>query len=439
MSNSPVEISVLSTRPADWRYVSEGGATAVFSYVGPANASFDGMVLRLRKAGVSTPVLEKVLSQEFEFGSAAQGAERVDEPDDASIVFQEQCMEKLIPPVHLPRLSSVRVDQTWLEEFARFHNASRPLVRSVAGGIDPARTKAVLANDLVGGSGLAVEIKPKWSFLPNLKYLSDSTLPVKSRTCRFCMHSHIRDSNGEAVSIGYCPLDLFSNDPARMKKAVHSLYDNWVKSEGQVNNLKVFVKGKKISFKERFSMLQAGEESDEELRETFSDAIMRLLVGTPVLQLLNRIQRTLDPLDIEGVWHLWRQAHPTSAHLAQNEANPTLADWTAFIDSYHSRVHFTSEEPKVEDLRYHLIAYLLSATFKDCSIIVRMPLLDPARTLETVNQENVTIIDLDPKNMDRLKKWHDLDTIIAWEYSTIPEAERKTCSDGWDLKAASTS
>ena len=144
--------SVNSTLPSHWKYVSEGGATIVFSYVGPPNEIFDGTVLRLRKVGVQTPVLEKE-----QFGMLDAGP--IEEPDDASIVFQELCMERLIPPVHLPRLSSVRVDHVWLEEFARAHNQDRPLERSAVGGIDTTKNKAVLANDLVGGVGLAVEIK----------------------------------------------------------------------------------------------------------------------------------------------------------------------------------------------------------------------------------------------------------------------------------------
>ena len=64
------------------------------------------------------------------------------------------------------------------------------------------------------------------------------------------MHSHMRSSGGELVSLGYCPLDLFSNNPIRMKKAIHSLYDNWLNNEGNANNLKIFVKGRKIDVSE---------------------------------------------------------------------------------------------------------------------------------------------------------------------------------------------
>ncbi|KAF8993577.1 inositol-pentakisphosphate 2-kinase [Hymenopellis radicata] len=443
--------SVSSTLPSHWKYISEGGATIVFSYIGPPNAELDGTVLRLRKSGVQTPVLEK-----SQFGLMDGGGE---EPDDASIVFQEQCMERLIPLVHLPRLRSVRVDEAWLTEFARAHDVDRPLERSAVGGIDTSKNKAVLANDLVGGVALAVEIKvraqrsimiwsvltlrqPKWSFLPNKTHLSEINHPIKSSTCRFCMHSHMRSGEGESVSLGYCPLDLFSNNPVRMRKAVYSLYDNWLKSDGSVNNLKVFVHGKKIGTAERFLMLENAEETDDVVREAFADAMLPLLIDTPVLRILNKIQRTLDALDIEGLSLLWKRAQ-TVAEITPNgytvplpavgvgAPNPTLADWASFIDNYLSRPPFNHTSPNPEDLRYYLLAYLLSATFKDCSVIIRMDLLDPSRPKTAVDPSKVTIIDLDPKNMNRLQKWEKLDQVIVEAYREVALEDRKTCVDDW--------
>ena len=49
MSNEP---HVGDTSPHDWKYVSEGGSTIVFSYAGPPHPHFDGTALRLRKGPV---------------------------------------------------------------------------------------------------------------------------------------------------------------------------------------------------------------------------------------------------------------------------------------------------------------------------------------------------------------------------------------------------
>lgn len=38
----------------------------------------------------------------------------------------------------------------------------------------------------------------------------------------------------------YCPLDLYSNDMTRVGKGLDALWNQWEKSEGQLNNLKLF-------------------------------------------------------------------------------------------------------------------------------------------------------------------------------------------------------
>ncbi|RDB21529.1 Inositol-pentakisphosphate 2-kinase [Hypsizygus marmoreus] len=444
---------VSDTFPEHWKYVSEGGATIVFSYNGPLNPQFNGTVLRLRKSTVPAvpfrlPNLEDVQ----------------DEPDDPMIEYQHKCMERLIPLEHLPRLESVTVNRAWLEKLIALHNADRPEDRRAKDQVDLARTKGVLATDLVGGDWLAVEIKPKWAFLPQPHHLSETTGPIKTQTCRFCMHSAMRAKGGETVSDGYCPLDLFSGDEIRIKKAVYDLWDAWSESNGTVNNLKIFVRGKTIGPAEASSMIfddSNAKEYNGDLREEFASALGPLLVGTPVLDTLSKLQRTLDVLDIEGLSRLWRLAEisaplyrTTFASFFEQESlitgfspppsspigvsslfltspEPTISDWSEFLDMYLSptSADHNHVNPSIENLRYYLLAYLLSATFKDCSIIVR---LDPLRstnspTASMVKAERVTVIDLDPKSMARLRKWEKLDQEIVRAYASVEE--RKVCVD----------
>jgi inositol-pentakisphosphate 2-kinase len=84
-------------------------------------------------------------------------------------------------------------------------------------------------------------------------------------------------------------------------------------------------------------------------------------------------------------------------------------------------------QPKIEDLRYYLLAYLLSATFKDCSIIVKLDFLKPG-TQSAYRVHPVAVIDLDPKSLDRLQRWEQLDREIVFNYTPV---ERKICIDGW--------
>ncbi|KAJ7172029.1 inositol-pentakisphosphate 2-kinase, partial [Mycena filopes] len=377
------------TSPSDWVYICEGGATIVLSYRGPPNPFYDGTVLRLRKrALVDTDVVPD------------------SEQDDPIIEFQEKCLERLVPPAHLPRMKRVLVGanaENWLRSIAAQCQTLRPLERREKDCIDEKRVKAVLATDLVGGEGITVEIKPKWGFLPSPTYLSNASRPIKTRTCRFCMHLHLK-----ALSSGYCPLDLFSGDEPRMKKALNDLWDAWLDRNGAANNFRVFVEGKNITPAEQQSIVGLANDIADP-KEAVITALLPVLLNTPVLRTISRLQRTLDALDIEGLSPL--------CDLAPIGVQPTIAEWTHFIDAYLAAP--TSPPPAdAAHLRYHVLAYLLSATFKDCSILIRVP------------AGTVTVIDLDPKGVDRLRKWEQLDNKIVARYATVPGPDRKVCLDG---------
>lgn len=143
------------TSPHDWKYVAEGGSTIVLSYAGPPNIKFDGTVLRLRK-GPLFPVphdaggtLDVGKDPEIYF----------EEPDDPIILFQSEVIERLLPEDSLPQLQAVRVESNWLAELASLVEEQRPIARREKDRTDITRRKAVLATDLVGGKGWAIEIK----------------------------------------------------------------------------------------------------------------------------------------------------------------------------------------------------------------------------------------------------------------------------------------
>lgn len=130
-----------STSPSDWKYVNEGGATIVFSYIGPRHPTFSGKVLRLRKSSSEHP----------------QGPQ--DNADDPSIAFQRRVTSRLIPSQNLPSLDAICLQRTWLEALESLTSSARPLSRRAKDRLDTSRSKGVLATDLVGGLGMAVEIK----------------------------------------------------------------------------------------------------------------------------------------------------------------------------------------------------------------------------------------------------------------------------------------
>ncbi|RDX56425.1 inositol-pentakisphosphate 2-kinase [Lentinus brumalis] len=415
---------IADTSPHDWKYISEGGSTIVFSYSGPSHPHFDGTALRLRKGPVpaheepekyAQPPLAHTLD-----GGEDVAEDELEEPDDPTIVFQHTVIERLVPKKHLPRLDAVHVERRWLQELAELTEPHRPLERRARDRIDTSKRKAVLATDLVGGQGWAVEIKPKWGFLPSPKHLSPETREIKTRTCRFCMHSHLKSTQGEDVSLGYCPLDLFSGDPERVTRALHTLWDVWIGSGGTVNNLRVFVKGKMLKPTADVRNPPPPVHTLTELRDAFTAAILPLLLHTPVLRTLATLQRTLDALDVEGLAALWAALRPDDAHkLGTGEADPDMDAWTRFVDEYLARQAGAGESadalPTEDELRYRLAAYLLSASFKDCSVILRMP----PRSEGAEHTGTVTVIDLDVKSIDRLSKWAKLDNEIVNAYRGI--------------------
>lgn len=82
-------------------------------------------------------------------------------------------------------------------------------------------------------------------------------------------------------------------------------------------------------------------------------------------------------------------------------------------------------EPDIANLRYYILAYLLSTTFKDCSILFR---LNNPHGAENERDNTVTIIDLDPKRVDKLWEWEKLDEELARSYVGV---EGKECLDEW--------
>jgi len=143
-------IPISETDPRHWTYIAEGGSTIVFSYDGPRNLHFDGTVIRLRKSLIqprsnSTPPISNEQPSR--------------DADDPTVDFQDHVISRLVSPEFLPHLEHVRVERAWLEKMVSVHDEKRPAKRRAKDRIDLERTKAVLATDLIGSKGWAVEIK----------------------------------------------------------------------------------------------------------------------------------------------------------------------------------------------------------------------------------------------------------------------------------------
>lgn len=157
------------------------------------------------------------------------------------------------------------------------------------------------------------------------------------------------------------------------------------------------------------------------LSDAFVACLLPFLLETPVFKLLSRLQRTLDALDIEGLFSL-HAASRTSASLERTFSDPTIDDWEQFVDTYLDpdfRDTLDYKNPGAEQLRYYTMAFLMSASFKDCSVIMRIPLAGGA-------PDSISVIDLDPKSMASLRIWLGLDRKLA---TSFRDDGQKRCID----------
>ena len=120
----PMAFSLSQTSPSEWKYISEGAATLVFSYNGPHHPILTGKVLRLRKA-------------------PREGHHSVS--DDNPVAFQQSVVSRLLDPSYLPDLQTILLQADWVEALSIHHESFRPQERRSTSVIDCSRQIGVLA------------------------------------------------------------------------------------------------------------------------------------------------------------------------------------------------------------------------------------------------------------------------------------------------------
>ncbi|KAK8858699.1 hypothetical protein IAR55_002928 [Kwoniella newhampshirensis] len=404
----------VETTVSDWAYVAEGAAHIVFGYRGSIPA-YTGKVVRFRKpTTISTP--------------AANGES---EHQRLLRVWRQDLLHKLLPAHLLASAEEVCVHQQWFKDLLDHADEVRPQARKME-GITLAESvhedgRGLLMEDITatereeGIITLAVEIKPKWGFLPHAEHLEPpESVSIKTQNCRYCLHRHYRDqerSEGNA----FCPLDLYSGDGERMLKAWKGLWDLWTRSDGKINNLRVFVDGLKVSPDQADKIPCASGEGGLAVRS--APFLLPLLKTSQVLPYLSSLQRNLDPTDISDLIARFRSVYPIASLFEPSlVSDPTVSELGEFTDTYLSNPTAGSSSDLSSGgwtLRQRLIAYSLSAIFKDCSVIVKTTLVRSDdggwRVVKGEGKGSVKVIDLDLKPIKNLKKWAELDENI-WRY-----------------------
>lgn len=266
--------------------------------------------------------------------------------------------------------------------------------------------------------------------------MSPETREVKTKHCRFCIHADFKRLQGDIVAEGFCPLDLYSGDSARVSRAMDSLWQTWSTAEdGNIHNMRVFIDGKTVDPRDVSNSTVCSEathrggaqsealkrvydwllalDGSADAEQVFKAAVTDRLVKSSVLPVLSQLQRTLDPLDVEGLASLASQAQ-----VPMGTEEVTLDDWADFVVQHLGAAReYDHEHPDASLIHYYRLAYILSASFKDCSVIIN---------LNDGAHHPVTLIDLDPKSSKKLGKWEELDRTIVKAFRGV---ERAPCVD----------
>jgi len=199
----------------DWRYRGEGGANLVVSVPGKKT------VVRFAKSKYAGK------DQDSKIGEIAY--------------FANEVMRPMLGPHFVRPVRIGVVDEPDFQWVKRRAQPYRPACRTKK---DINSHRVIVSHDCVFladdydagtvGDTFSFEIKPKQGW-HSLKATCSVDL------CHRCLKQHAKLHRGEIDSISrYCPLDLFSGDPQRMKKAVFDLF------EAPCNRFKAFKNGEMV-------------------------------------------------------------------------------------------------------------------------------------------------------------------------------------------------
>ncbi|CAG8545016.1 8157_t:CDS:2 [Acaulospora morrowiae] len=458
-----------------WKYKAEGNVNIILTYVVQYNeidsyALKLGTVLRLRKSAKNADTNDMVNKDAM---NASLYVSTVIAP-----LLGEYVGESIL----------LEVQPKFLREIANLIYSMRPAKR-LHKDIDFTQRYAILISDhtifdLGPNPSLSIELKPKWVFLPTSPHISPEN-SQKLRTCRFCMHQHYKllNKSDERLSTvtEYCPLDLFSLVDERMNRSIKEL----LKFPG--HTLKLFLRGEQLQVdkegwqRELCKFFELDFSGDQEKTQDCNDVILDLLhmlLSTMFreeknfLNRLKHLQSSLDELDIEGIYKYYVARR-------SNFSDPTIGEWKMVVDEYLRRI----KDPRVSvgrdddvSIRQRLYEFLISATLKDCSIMMTFKksteasgkidsssalfpqktpkelllslqdfgknvkdfeensnrkrylkdLYDKHSSYETSFNYKIFVIDLDPKLVSNIPHYHELDAKIVENYTKNCKT-KKTC------------
>ncbi|CAO1617096.1 unnamed protein product [Parajaminaea phylloscopi] len=380
----PSRLDAKELRAADWSYLAEGGKSLVLRYSGERSAGSTAgwlnnngtRALAIRLAKTSKESETNVREPN---GSVSSPEHRLD--------FERHVVPTLLQSNSLLPYSCVltlpQPDGSFLDEISAKIERDRPESRRKATQIDLSALTVVAVEDLSWQSSseaaLCLEIKPKWLF-------------GTGTVSRYRKHQVLKKAGNishKAFQQLYEPLDMVSGNADRIDRAARGLVHDWVQGG---NNLRVFAGGKTVNAEDarlaeiisEFPTLPSNP-SGLSARLT---SILASGLGSPVMQSvlsrLSHLQSSLSPVNIQQLAAWWSmqtggqqigEANSRSADLVQQ---PTVAEYVDFVRS-RQELDALEQSGQASDamapaltLRQAVLGALLSATFKDCSLFLRL-------------------------------------------------------------------
>lgn len=211
------------------------------------------------------------------------------------------------------------------------------------------------------------------------------------------MHTHLKNVSQNS----YCPLDLYSNDRERVRKALHVL----LYEPSMRKTLKL--------------------EGTNDLT-TAEEILENILIEDPILGILKRLQASLDEIDVEGVHPLYLQQEKEA--LVTND----IEVWKQVISDFQAR---SFNNPMEIEKRQRIYEYVLSMTFKDCSLMINVTearnRITDKKTITLKDgssyQYDLKVIDTDLKNIEKIPYWYQLDQSIVQNAINTNFVNKRRC------------